>query len=520
MVLSGLALVAQACGSGDQLPVAAAPDVLVTDDTTVTRTHEAPYLLVDGDDPDTVYLSESELQSGDCRFYVSTNRGQTWAAEGSTVDSPVETEKDPGAPPAPELANHSNCSLGTAGAQNIRTELDQAPDGTIYYTFHANDPNPEGSRSILLGRSNDGGRSWETTVVDAGDEPGDQIEVNFQAHTAIDPKNPQLIYTMWRRSYEARGDAERPPSRPYMAVSKDGGKTFGEPFEMLDLNPGFDGPRPVVVDGRLFAFYRQSAPPSSAGPAQDTKLFVATSTDQGQSWAEPSLIASAPDASEPVPLYDRDRKMFDVVFHDNRNGDLDVFYTSSKDGAKWTAPKRLNDDKPENDVGQYYPQISQSPDGRLDVAWYDYRNDPGPPPVPEEAGDPLTLSDNLGTLQSVYYSSSKDGGTTWTPNLKVTDVPIDRSIGTWNAQFFVVVPLSIASWDDRALVTWSDTRNGTSATGSQDIFTGAVAPVGDEKDSTAVQAVAVVGAVLLGAGLALLAAVGFLRRSRKGSETA
>lgn len=344
--------------------------------------------------------------------------------------------------------------------------------------------------------------------------------MNFQAHTAIDPKDPQLVYTMWRRSYEAVGDAERQPTRPWMAVSKDGGKSFGEPFQMLDLNPGFDGPRPVVVDGRLFAFYRQSAPSSSDGPAQDTKLLVASSSDQGQSWAEPALIASAPDASEPVPLYDRDRKMFDVVFHDNRNGDLDVFCTSSKNGATWSAPKRLNDDKPENDVGQYYPQISQNPDGRLDVAWYDYRNDPGPPPVPDEPGDPLTLGANLGTLQSVYYVSSKDGGETWMPNLKVTDVPIDRSIGTWNAQYFVVVPLSIASWDDRALITWSDTRNGTSATGTQDIFTGAVAPVADEKDSTAVQAVGVVGAVLLGAGLALLAAVGFLRRSRKGSETA
>lgn len=169
MALAGLALVAQACGSGERSPAAAAPDVLVTNDTTVTRNHEAPYLLIDGDDPDTVYLSESELQSGDCRFYVSNDQGQTWTAEPGTVDSPVETEKGPGAPPAPELTDHSNCSLGTAGAQNIRTELDQAPDGTIYYTFHANDSNPEGSRSVLLGRSNDKGRSWETTVVDAGD---------------------------------------------------------------------------------------------------------------------------------------------------------------------------------------------------------------------------------------------------------------------------------------------------------------------------------------------------------------
>lgn len=222
--LTALAVVVQACGSDEEL-TGAAPDVIVTDDQTVTRTHEAPSLLVDQDDSETVYLSESELQSGDCRFYVSNDQGQSWTVEESTVDSPVESEKAPATPPSPEVEGHSNCTLGTAGAQNIRTELDQAPGGTIYYTFHANDADNDGSRSVLVARSNDDGRTFQTTVVDAGDEPGDQIEVNFQAHTAIDPDNPELIYTMWRRSYEAMGDEERPPTRPFMAVSEDGGAT-------------------------------------------------------------------------------------------------------------------------------------------------------------------------------------------------------------------------------------------------------------------------------------------------------
>ncbi|MDQ3305808.1 MAG: hypothetical protein M3535_07480 [Actinomycetota bacterium] len=99
----GVALVLPACGSGGGEPTSAAPDVLVTDDATVSRTHEASYLLVDRDDPDTVYLSESELQSGDCRFYVSTDQGRSWATEETTVDSPVETEKLESAPPSPEL---------------------------------------------------------------------------------------------------------------------------------------------------------------------------------------------------------------------------------------------------------------------------------------------------------------------------------------------------------------------------------------------------------------------------------
>ena len=514
-VLVAVAVAASACGSEGSQPTVAAPAVLVTDDTALTRTHEAPDLLVDGDNPDTVYLSEAELQTGDCRLYVSTDRGGSWAAAEQTVDSPLETEQPAEADPAPEVEEHPNCGLGTAPSQNIRTELQQAPDGTLYYLFHANNPDPEPSRSVLLARSTDRGASWQTTVVDDGTESApDEVEVNFQAHMAIDPDNPQLVYVMWRRSQA--GEDPRPPTRPFMAVSNDGGTTFGDPFEMLDINPGFDGPRPVVVDGRLFAFYRESAPSTDDGPPQDTQLFAAVSDDQGQSWGDPTLIAAALDASEPIPLYDRDENLFHVVWHDNRNGDLDVFYSSSSDGEAWGEPVRLNDDEIENDIGQYYPQISQSPGGRLDVAWYDYRDDPGPPPAPEEPQEPLDLGSNLGTIQSVYYASSDDGGENWSENLRVTDVPIDRSIGTWNGQYFVVVPVSVTSLDDRAVVAWSDTRNGTVASGTQDIFTAAMVPEDDDGTSVIAVVMGAIGLTLLGAGLALLAAVAFRRRSRQG----
>lgn len=509
---AGLAL--SACGTEAADPTSAAPDVLVTDDSAVSRTHEASFLQIDRNDPDTVYLSESELQSGDCRFYRSTDQGRTWSAEESTLDSPVESEKPAGAEQSPEIDPHTDCTLGN-GSQNVRTELEQAPDGTLYYLLSSNHVDPAvRSRTVLLSRSTDGGRSWETSVVDDGTVSAPtEVEVNFQAHMAIDPERPERIYAMWRRSQG--GEMPRPPTRPFMAVSDDAGVTFGEPFEMLEVNPGFDGPRPIVVGDQLFAFYRESAPSTEGdAPPQDTKLFVSRSADQGQSWDEPTLIASALDASEPIPLYDRENKQFHVVYHDNRNGDLDVFYTSSKDGSQWSEGIRVNDDMLENDIGQYYPQISQSPSGRLDVAWYDYRNDLFPAPVDED-GEPLGLGSNLGVQQSVYYAGSDDGGSTWSPNIQVNDVRIDRSIGTWNDQYFVVVPVSIASWDDRALVSWSDTRNGTNVSGTQDIYTGAITLADEDGTSVLVQVLAVLAAALVGAGLALLGVVAVMRRSRK-----
>lgn len=459
-----------------------------------TRANEAPSLLRDRSNPDTMYLSEVELLGGTCRFFRSNDHGNSW------------TEM-----PAPRLAPYTDCGMGSVGPQNIRTELEQAPDGTIYYAFHAQDPAAGGPRNVLLGRSTDGGQSWKTTVVaKAPPAAGGLVQVNFEPHIAIDPDNPERIYAMWRRSYDGRtDDVETPPTRPWMAVSNDGGASFGEPFMMVDDNPGFDGPRPIVVGDTLYAFYRLNPPSPDEGPSPKQQLIAAASTDGGKTWRK-HRIATADDASEPVPLYDEENGVFHVVWHDNRNGDLDIFHSTSQDATQWSQPQRLNDDPVNNDIGQYYPQISQAPNGRIDVAWYDYRDDSYPPPQPEEDGEALTLGSNLGTWQTVYATHSSDGGQTWSGDVRVNPaVRIDRTMGTWNGAYFVVVPVSVSSSNERTTVAWSGTQDGTSETAAQDIYTGQVSYEGSEAAGgipSLYTALISLGAVALGAGIALLIA--------------
>lgn len=508
-------LLAAACATTETVDAPTArPAVRVTDDQTLTRTHEAANLLIDWRDPDVAYLAELEMQNGECRFYVSTARGSAWRQEA-----------------APRLEPYTNCNFGSAQPQNIRTELKQDAAGTIYYVFAANDRAAGGTRSVLLGRSGDRGKTWSTSLIHGGPKATtpEEVEVNFEAHIAFNPEDPKKVYAIWRRSYPVPGTPPR-ATRPFMAVSEDGGATFRAPFMMVDKNIGFDGPRPILVGDRLYAFYRESAPPAPAAqatpspgaspaasppPAQVTRLWAAVSADDGRTWKE-TEISSAPDASEPIPLYDAGRKTFHVVWHDNRNKDLDVFYSSSTDGTTWREPRRINDDRESNRVGQYYPQIALSPGGRLDVAWYDYRDDPFPAPVPT-SGTHLALGSNLGKFQGVYMTSSTDGGRTWRRNVRVNDVLIDRSIGTWNGEYFVVVPVSIVSWDEGALVAWSDTRNGNAESAAQDIYTGfasfgPAAPAG----RTGTLQLVLVGAagLLLGAGLAMWGAVALARRRR------
>ncbi|HEX2026838.1 MAG TPA: sialidase family protein, partial [Nitriliruptorales bacterium] len=267
-------------------------------------------------------------------------------------------------------------------------------------------------------------------------------------------------------------------------------------------------PRPIVVDGRLYAFYR-IRPEADAAEGTPQRLAVGVSGDEGQSWDE-TVIARADDASEPIPTYDPERGTFYVVWHDNRNGDLDAFVSTSSDGATWSEPLRMNDDPEETTTGQFYPQLALAPDGRLDVAWYDYRDDTYPAPQPDPDSG-LNLFNNMGKQQSVYLTSSHDGGRTWTPNVRVNDVRIDRTIGLWDPNYFFQVPLSVASSDDRTLVAWSDTRNGDAVTGTQDIVTAAVAASTDEGDRNLLLLGGGAGLVL-GAGLAAFAMLALLRR--------
>ena len=501
-----------ACGSEAEGPPTAAPAVQVNRSEKalpLTRLEEAPALLVDQDNSNTVYLAYTDMASGACKFAVSTNRGATWQERA-----------------APELDPYTqNCAMGYATSQNIRTELKQAPDGTIYNVFQANAPDKNGSRSVLLGRTNDGGRTWKTVAIDPGNaapEPGVEMEVNFEGHIAFDPADPRRMYAMWRRSFNRFPPTPPRATRPYMSISEDAGATWSPPQLMFERDNGFDGPRPVVVGDRLFAFWRESAPRAPANqegppPAPPvTRLFASVSTDRGRTWTDHE-ITNARDASEPIPLYDSERGLFYVVWHDNRADELDAYFASSTDGTRWSEPTRLNDDPVGNKYGQHYPQMSMSSDGRIDVAWYDWRDDPFPPST-VASGQTLSLFSNRGKFASVFTTSSRDGGESWAPNVKVNDVPIDRTIGSWVNNKDVMAPVALASFNDGLIVAWSDTRNGNAISNTQDIFTSTVTFGEGAGDRVTGLQAGFVG-LLLGLGLAMCLAMYLVRRQSPPAST-
>ncbi len=126
--------------------------------------------------------------------------------------------------------------------------------------------------------------------------------------------------------------------------------------------------------------------------------------------------------SDPNELY--------IVFAEDPDGqgsdEADIFFIKSTDGGtSWSAPVRINDDITNTD--QVMPWMYVKPNGIIDIAWYDRRNDP------------------TDLMWDIYYTTSTDGGNTFAPNMQVngtsffTPSPWKTSPERWMGEYLGLV---------------------------------------------------------------------------------
>ncbi len=80
-----------------------------------------------------------------------------------------------------------------------------------------------------------------------------------------------------------------------------------------------------------------------------------------------------------------------------------MFVRSSDGGATFSAPVRVNDDPINHSKWHWFGTLSVAPNGRIDSVWLDSRN----------------AANN--TDSQLFYSYSTDGGSTWAPNVAVSN---------------------------------------------------------------------------------------------------
>ncbi len=342
-------------------------------------------------------------------------------------------------------------------------------DGTLHMSFVTLRGAGHVPNAAWIVHSSDGGRTWSAPARVAG-------RLAFQVRLAADPSAPRRLYLTWVQGTEVGLYRFSTVGAPIRTMRSDDGGEHWEPSVQTSSRARARvlAPAPAVgPHGELYVLYLDLAEDrldyeggheGRAGPpyAGRWKLVLGRSPDRGATWQE-SVVDEQVVPSErivafipPFPSLAIDGasgKLY-VAFHDARLGDPDVWlWTRERDGARWSGPLRVNDTRPRDGTAQYLPRLAVSPGGRLDVLYYDRRDDP------ENA------------LNHVSLQSSANAGRSFTRRLRLSDRPfssrvgfgVDRGLPDLGSR------LGLVSAQARTLGVWSDTRAGTRISLKQDI---------------------------------------------------
>ncbi len=508
--LTLLAIVPSATSAATNDPLRISKPVNMTKaDLAPTRTYGSPFLLVDPHNKMNVVAATVEMRSRACLVFRSADGGQTWR----------QLDNLPAAPSYPFC-------FQTSGSVT-ESPMAWGRNGTLYIAMAAWDVqdggDARGNLSTVVSRSTNLGDTWQTTLArnNRGKTLGDIETDRPVSGVAVDSTsgNEDIVYVTYRRNLSSATPSVNP--RPMVQVSTDGGKTFGDPADVsaewvkdpknitgtfpddkkTAANVG--GYNPVVAvgdDGTAYVLWERRS--VGVTPSANFAYYLARSSDKGKTWATSEAFAETPNLAGGFIVWSKGpspQGTVHLAWHakpGQTQGETDIYYRNSTDGGKTFSPaKLLNDDDPKALASQFLPAISVAPNGRVDVAWWDFRDDPG------------------NYVNDVYYTYSNDNGKTWSKNIRITDRSVNRKIGPWSNGFDMRQPPGVASTNELAIFAWDDTRNGNVDTQSQDMFSSAAQfkAIGGGANGAKYALAALGGVAFVGL---ILVVVALLRRDR------
>lgn len=471
LVASAASLMASSAGGAQTPQTAPVGRVLVSQNTRMptndaalpVRGRDIPALAVDPADPGHLVMIDEDFLIGQCDFHASFDGGKTW--NGGHLSVPADFAN----PPCNTFDSggyaHFNKSVVFGSGQNVYTTFashrggQERPESKVVQG--------EGD-SVLVAKSTDGGRTFQTSVVAIPGGPGPQpfmIRPGVAVQTR--PQGDRIYAIGWDVLTEpGKGASSGPGDRRLVTtVSDDGGTTWSKPVDAEAPGEQVREPtQPVVApDGAVYVGWRNRDP----APAPNN-IVVAKSADGGATWTRSAVadVTSAPGShiagGFPKLAVEPRTGAIDVVYRGIKFGDPDVFFQRSTDGGTtWSPPLRVNDDPQGNKTEQVTPQVFVAPNGRIDVLWVDKRN-----------AYPSPASLDASAQGDVYWAASTDGGATFSPNQRVTDHSMDLDVGldARIGSYIWYGPTEAPMGDDKVLVAWGDPRLGNVDSDTQDIW--------------------------------------------------
>lgn len=433
-------------------------NLLVTADVGDFPLQNGPVIAVNSTDLDNIIVGSHDYDVwSSIVAYSSFDGGVTWSGPASLHILPGDSF---GSDPVLAFDREGNAYFAY-----MSIGMKPARDGDVTYYWSAD---------IVVANSSDGGRAWSEPVVAvkgggySDPEIGEVSLFPDKPWIAVGPDpsaptrdNIYVTYTEFAEVYPYTGD-------PYLnttikvAKSTDGGASFDPPVAVSPSKTG-----PLQIDSPVEAQIVQGSNPA-VGP--DGTLYVAyydsgvdgwlngtytpmvvKSGNAGINFTDPITIAEVAELEYvlqptwfrawssmfPVLAVGPEGNIY-VVFAINPPGpdDSDIMFCgSADDGATWSTPTRVNDDETTND--QFFPWIAVAKDGVIHITFGDRRD------------DPADIS------YHIYYTNSKDDGTTFTSNQRVSDAPSNPFFGfpPYIGDYF-----NLAVSEEDVHVVWTDSR--------------------------------------------------------------
>jgi len=384
-----------------------------------------PQIAVNGDNIITMFHQDRWSNGGGNAIgvSVSSNGGATWT-ESAMPWNECASGTPAGTPPSLKGYRRTSDPWVSFG-----------PDGIAYASALAfNILVPNWANSVAVARSTNGGATWDHVGPIPGSEFTQAAQGTDKNSTTADPTKNKTAYTVWDTLFLPTDNPDDNPHTAaytgpaYFSKTTDGGKTWSQAKVIIDSKNRQQTIGNIIVvgpDGTLYDFTDLIIPPNTPfqGTRSNAQLAFVKSTDGGDTWTQPQIIAPFnslgvrdPNTGEPLRVGDgleevaidpTSGKLY-VVYQSSTNyqkqvkqssaawDDEILLVTSGDKGATWTTPLVVH--HLGSGLPTFTPTIAVN-GGRVAVTYYDTRN--------------LTAGQKANLPTDYWVRYSTDGGLTF-----------------------------------------------------------------------------------------------------------